>query len=89
MGRLDRAAAEMKRAQELHPLNLEALFVGGLNFLYWAGQYDQAIQQFKMFLDLNTTYQPVIYECLAKAYELAGMDGRCLVSLAESPQPLG
>ena len=77
MGRLDRAVAEMKRAQELHPLNLEALFVGGLISL-WAGEYDKAIQQLKMSLDLNTTYQPVIYEWLAKAYELAGMEGDAL-----------
>jgi DNA-binding winged helix-turn-helix (wHTH) protein/TolB-like protein len=77
LGRLDKAVAEMKRAQELHPLNLETLFLGGL-ISYWAGQYDQAIQQFKMSLDLNTTYQPVIYEWLAKAYELAGMEGNAL-----------
>jgi DNA-binding winged helix-turn-helix (wHTH) protein/TolB-like protein len=74
LGRLDKAVAEMKKAQELHPLNLEAFFLGGL-ISYWARQYDEAIQQFEMSLDLSTTYQSVIYECLAKAYELAGMEG--------------
>ena len=44
----------------------------------WAGQYDQAIQQLKMSLDLDTKFQPIIYEFLADAYELAGMEGNAL-----------
>jgi DNA-binding winged helix-turn-helix (wHTH) protein/TolB-like protein len=83
LGRLDRAVVEIKRAQELDPLSVKFLLTGGEIYL-GASQYDRAIQQFKMSLDLNqgyevpTHYLPITYEWLVEAYERAGMDENAL-----------
>ena len=76
LGRLDRAVAEIKRAQELDPLSVKFL-TSGADISVCASQYDQAIQQFKMALDIDPKSW-AIYEELAQAYELAGMDENAL-----------
>ncbi len=45
-----------------------------------AREYDKAIQQFEMALDLDPRFQPLLYKQLAQAYELAGMDEDALSS---------
>jgi serine/threonine protein kinase/Tfp pilus assembly protein PilF len=58
MGRDIEMMAERKRAQELDPVSLTTNFAQGLN-LYFARNYDEAIEQFQKTLELDPNFPPV------------------------------
>jgi len=55
MGRFDEALAEIRKAQELDPLNL-AINTGVGHVLYLSKQYDGAIDQYKKAVDLDPNF---------------------------------
>jgi len=55
MNRFDEALAEIKRAQGLDPLSLIINANSGL-YLYYAGQYDEAIKQVSKTLEVDQTF---------------------------------
>jgi TolB-like protein/Tfp pilus assembly protein PilF len=57
MGRSDKSIGERKRALELDPLSVFMNFGLALSF-YHAGQYDQAIEQFKKTLEMDENFPP-------------------------------
>lgn len=59
VGRVDDMLAEMKRAEELDPLNLYIIADRGAGF-YLARRYDEAIAQFRKWHDISQTYGPDI-----------------------------
>lgn len=54
-GRFEEAFTELRRAQDLDPLSL-AINTDFATCLYWSGQYDQAIEQFKKVLELESNF---------------------------------
>jgi TolB-like protein/DNA-binding winged helix-turn-helix (wHTH) protein/Tfp pilus assembly protein PilF len=55
MGRFDESRAEMERARQLDPLSLIIAADNGVT-LYYARQYDAAIQQFRAVIDLDPLF---------------------------------
>jgi tetratricopeptide (TPR) repeat protein len=71
LGRLEEAKAELKKAQDLDPLSLPINTSVGLH-LYFARQYEPAIQQLKKTLDLDPNFVPA-QRALESAYAQSGM----------------
>ena len=67
MGRFDEAKVERKRALEFEPLSPLFGMVSGATF-YFAGQYDEAVEQLKKTVDLEPRYYPT-YFWLGQAFE--------------------
>jgi TolB-like protein/Tfp pilus assembly protein PilF len=60
-GRQSEAVAEIKRAQELDPLSLIISDVVG--WIYYEGrQYEQAIEQYRKTLEMDSNYVPVLLD---------------------------
>jgi TolB-like protein/Tfp pilus assembly protein PilF len=70
-GRLDEAVAELKRAQQVDPLSLTINAVVGW-MLYLARDYDRAIEQEKLVLEMDTNFA-LAHRYLGLAYEQKGM----------------
>ena len=70
MGRNSEMMVERKRAQELDPVSLTTNFAQGLT-LYFARNYDQAIEQFQKTLELDPNF-PAVSVFLPAAYEQEG-----------------
>ena len=70
MGRNSEMTAERKRALELDPVSLTTNFAQGLT-LYFARNYDQAIEQFHKTLELDPNF-PAVSIFLPAAYEQEG-----------------
>jgi eukaryotic-like serine/threonine-protein kinase len=70
-GRLDEAAAEIRRAQELDPLSLIIDQNIGLQ-LYYARRYDDAIQQYRRILEMDPGFR-ITRLMLLYAYAELGM----------------
>jgi len=70
-GRLDEAAGELKQAQELDPLSMWIDANVGFR-LYFARQYDQAIEQWRRVLQMDPNF-PLVHSYLALAYEQKGL----------------
>ena len=76
LGRFDEALQEMKKAQELDPLSLVILAIGGWP-LHYSRQYDQAIEQNKKVLAMDQNFEPAqLY--LAQTYLAKGMHEEAL-----------
>jgi eukaryotic-like serine/threonine-protein kinase len=71
MGREKEALAEMKRSQALDPLGVETNKALGATY-YWAGLYDQAIQQYLKTLEIDPNFAPV-HDHLADVYAQKAM----------------
>lgn len=71
MGRFAEAKIEMDRARELDPLS-PFIHVGTVWPVYFARQYDQAIEQLRRIIDLNPEF-PNAYLNLGWAYTQKGM----------------
>jgi TolB-like protein/Flp pilus assembly protein TadD len=71
LGRVDKAIAEMRRAQKLNPLSIIIRTHLGLMF-YWGGRYDAAIEQLRQTLEMEPYFAAAHY-FLALAYEQKGM----------------
>ncbi len=71
MARVDEAMVEHKRAQQLDPLSLVINTNVGDAFS-WARHYDQAIEQYRKTLEMDTNFAPA-RGGLASAYEFKGM----------------
>jgi DNA-binding winged helix-turn-helix (wHTH) protein/TolB-like protein len=71
LGRMDKATIEIRRAQDLDPISPKCL-QSGAQISYCARDYDQAIRQSLMAIDLDPTYV-TIHELLALSYELLEM----------------
>src|SRR5262249_9235307 len=70
LGHQPEALAEIKRAVELDPLNLE--YLSNLGELYRNGrQYDLAVEQFKKVIEMDPTFAPAHYE-LSETYLAMG-----------------
>lgn len=70
MGRFDESLGELNRARELDPLSAPNINAIGV-VLYWSGQTEKAITQFKDVLELHPNY-PVAIAFLAEAYTQKG-----------------
>lgn len=82
MGRLQEAIAEEKRAQELDPVSLIINFELGI-VLYYAREYDQAIEQFRKTLELNPNF-PQAQTYVAVAYGQKGMYEQAVAGFQKS-----
>jgi TolB-like protein/Tfp pilus assembly protein PilF len=71
MGRLEEAKLELRKAQELDPLSLLTNTSVGRQ-LYFARQYEAAIQQLKKTLDMDATFVPA-QNGIEDAYVQSGM----------------
>jgi tetratricopeptide (TPR) repeat protein len=67
IGRLDQSADELKRAEELDPLSMYINANVGFR-LYFARQYDQAIDHWRKTLQLDPNF-PLPHSYLSMAYE--------------------
>lgn len=82
LGRLDEALAEIRHAQKLDPVSpIIATDVG--HILYFARQYDQAIEQYRKALELEPKFG-VAHWRLGEAYAVKGMYREALVALQEA-----
>ncbi len=71
MGKVDKATAEMNRAQELDPL--DPLYPAWLGYMHWwEGEFDKAIAEAQKSLELNPDF-PVGLFVLGNAYADKGM----------------
>lgn len=78
MGRFDEASVEIEQARVLDPLSLIIATDHGV-ILYYARQYDRAIEQFHMVRDMDPSYPRLaILEC---AYLENGMKAEALADL--------
>jgi TolB-like protein/Flp pilus assembly protein TadD/predicted Ser/Thr protein kinase len=82
MGRLQEAIAEEKRAQELDPVSVIINFELGI-VLYYAREYDQAIEQFRKTLELNPNFRHA-QTFLAVAYGQKGMYEQAVAGFQKS-----
>jgi serine/threonine-protein kinase len=82
MGRLQEAIAEEERARELDPVSLIINFELGI-VLYYAREYDQAIEQFRKTLELNPNFRQAQTN-LAAAYGQKGMYEQAVAALQKS-----
>jgi TolB-like protein/Tfp pilus assembly protein PilF len=71
LGRMDDALAALERAHEIDALSLIIATQMG-NILYFARQYDRAIEQYRKALDLDPKFE-VAHAFLARAYEARGL----------------
>jgi eukaryotic-like serine/threonine-protein kinase len=71
MGRFEEAKLELRKAQELEPLSLLTNTSVGRQ-LYFARQYEPAIQQLKKTLDMDATFVPA-QDGVEDAYVQSGM----------------
>jgi tetratricopeptide (TPR) repeat protein len=71
MGRTEESLAEIKRAQELDPVSLSINTSLGWR-LYFARQYDQAIEQYRKTLEMDSNFGRAHFN-LGQAYEQKGM----------------
>lgn len=89
-GRFDEAFTELRRAQELDPLSL-AINTDFATCLYWSGQCNQAIEQFKKVLELESNFY-VAHIFLGLAYVRIGnlpeAIGEFRMAQAQSNNPL-
>jgi TolB-like protein/DNA-binding winged helix-turn-helix (wHTH) protein len=76
MGRRNESIVERKRAQELDPLSLIINFELGVA-LYYARDYDQAIEQFQKTLELDKNFPPA-HNSLSVVYGQKGMFGEAI-----------
>ncbi|MGB9074377.1 MAG: winged helix-turn-helix domain-containing protein [Terriglobales bacterium] len=77
-GRFDEALAESERAQRLDPLSLIIASDNGV-MLYYARQYDRAIEKFRSIREMDPTFRPgLLWEVYARrggfADALAGIE---------------
>jgi len=72
MGRFDEALVEIRRAQELDPLSLIISAIKGY-ILYYARQYDLAIEQCRKTLEMDPNFVPA-HLYLLWCYAQKGMD---------------
>jgi TolB-like protein/DNA-binding winged helix-turn-helix (wHTH) protein/tetratricopeptide (TPR) repeat protein len=70
-GQIDGAMAEVKRALQLDPLNPQLRTHAGVTF-YYAGRYDEAIEQFHQVSDPDL-YSGKRHRILAEIYDRKGM----------------
>jgi TolB-like protein/class 3 adenylate cyclase/Tfp pilus assembly protein PilF len=77
MGRYEEATAELKRAQELDPLNLALTEALGWGF-YFARQYDQQIEQFRILAEMDPDY-PQSHWGLGTAYLCKGRHEQAII----------
>jgi tetratricopeptide (TPR) repeat protein len=84
VGRFDESVAELRRAQQLDPLSLEAGTFLGLSFLR-AHQYDQAIEQLQKVLDMDATFW-IARLYLGWVYEAKGQLPDALAELQRARQ---
>jgi serine/threonine-protein kinase len=70
-GRFDEALAKVQRAQELDPLSLYTSVNAGWT-MYFARQYDRAIEQCRKALDLDSESDGA-HACLAGSYRAKGL----------------
>lgn len=88
-GRLDAALAAIQRAQQLDPLSLIINTDVG-EILYFAREYDRAIEQLESTLALDSNFMTAHY-VLGRAYEAKGQHARAIEeyrrAMALSPQP--
>ncbi len=82
MGRLQEAIAEEKRAQELDPVSVIISFELGI-VLYFAREYNQAIEQFRKTLELNPNFRQA-QTYLAAAYGQKGMYEQAVAGFQKS-----
>ncbi len=82
MGRLEKAMAEIRRAQDLDPLSVA---IGrDLGRVYHASrQYDRAVEQYRSVLELDPNF-PSVYLHLAMAYAAKGMHKEALAALRKA-----
>jgi tetratricopeptide (TPR) repeat protein len=71
MGRTEEGLAEIKRALELDPVSLSISTSLGWR-LYFARQYEQAIDQYRKTLEMDPNFFPAHFH-LGEAYEQKGM----------------
>ncbi len=76
MGRHGEAIREMKRAEELDPVSLVVKSAAGW-VLFWARQYDQAIEACRKVIEMDPNYGEV-YSQLRRVYEQKGMYAEAL-----------
>jgi len=82
IGRSDESVAERRRAQELEPLSLIMNFEL-VQALYFARNYDQAIEQSHKNLELDPTFGP-FYAFPPRAYEQKGMYGEAITGFQKA-----
>lgn len=82
LGRLDKATAEIEKAQELDPLSFKFIVSGG-DILISARQYGRAVEELRMALDIDPSSQ-YAHELIARAYELEGMYEKAVASWQKS-----
>jgi serine/threonine-protein kinase len=82
MGRFAEAQIEMDRAYELDPLS-PYLHVGTVWPLYFARQYDQAIERFRLIVAMNPDF-PNAYLNLGWAYAQRGMFQEAIDALSKA-----
>src|SRR5262249_13296020 len=78
-GRFDEAIAEMKRARELDPLSAGIQNALGAAF-YWAGRYDEALQQFREVPDPDVN-SVIRHRRMAAMYERKDMQKESIAEL--------
>jgi DNA-binding winged helix-turn-helix (wHTH) protein/TolB-like protein/tetratricopeptide (TPR) repeat protein len=82
MGRHQEAVSEIKQAQRLAPLSLN-INVQVARILYFARQYDEAIEQCLKTLEIEPTYGGA-HLFLGRAYKQKGMYGEALAELEKA-----
>ena len=82
MSRVEEAMAQNRRARELEPLSL-ILNTNIGELLYNTRRYDQAIEQYRKTVEIETNFSPV-HEDLAEAYERKGMYREAVAEWQES-----
>ena len=75
-GRLEEAAAELRRAQQVDPQSLTITAVVGW-MLYFARDYDKAIEQEKIVLEMDQNFA-LAHHYLGLAYEQKGMSAEAI-----------
>jgi len=90
IGRFEEALAEMKQAHQLDPSSVITTGSGLAVAYFFGGQYDQAIEQCRKAIQIDSTYA-VPYLFLGRAYLLKGMYNEAIAALekvvALSPRP--
>jgi tetratricopeptide (TPR) repeat protein len=76
LGRFDEALKEIEQAQKLDPLSLMFNAIEAL-ILYFARDYDQAIEQSKKTLEMDPNFRPAHYY-LGRSYREKGMYEKAL-----------
>ncbi len=82
LGRLDEAAREMQRAQDLDALSL-VIRTNVARPLYLAGRYDEAIQHYRGVIELEPNFFRAHWE-LGRAYEQKGRCGEAIAAYEQA-----